>query len=167
METVRDCLILHATLDDVWAYYTNVRNLTKMTLPSMHMRLVKAELPLRLGSRIRFGLRPVGIPWEITWDARICDFEEKVCFADKQIRGPFEHWVHRHEFRDLGDNRIEICDTIEVGAPMGIFGRFAESMILGQKIHTLFDHRRKILRRDFKYHDGHEPNAQTAASPTG
>lgn len=34
-------------------------------------------------------------------------------FVDRQIRGPFSKWVHRHTFRRLDDNTTEVLDQVE------------------------------------------------------
>lgn len=151
MKVFRDSLIIDAPVEKVFAFYTDIRNLTRMVPPSMGMRVVKADLPLRFGSRVRFGVRPRGIPlpFEVTWDARISEFEPNRLFTDKQVRGPFEHWVHRHEFRPLDGGRTEVIDVIEVGAPLGVFGQFLERMYFTHKIHDVFGHRRRVLRAEF------------------
>lgn len=150
MQRFRDSMIIHAPASRVFEFYTNLKNLERMIPPMMRMRVIKAQTPLRRGALVTFGLRPTGIPFEVKWVSRIIEFEPGRVFADKQIRGPFDHWLHRHEFRELEDGRTEIRDTIEVGTPMGFFGQMVENAILGQGINSLFDHRRRILRRELE-----------------
>lgn len=149
MERFSDSVVVPASVEDVWAYYADPASLAELTLPSLGMRLVKADLPLAEGSRLRFALRPRGFPLEVRWDARISEFRPPTTFTDRQVRGPFEHWVHRHDFESLADGRTRIVDTLEIGAPLGLFGRVAESLLVGQKIEALFDHRRRVLLRRF------------------
>ncbi len=44
-------------------------------------------------------------------------------FTDKQTRGPFRAWEHRHHFQELDDGRTEVVDEIkaELG---GLISRF-------------------------------------------
>ncbi len=149
MQTFSDTVELAAPVESVWDYYTNPSSLAELTLPSMGMKVVKADTPLREGSRIRFALRPRGFPLEIRWDARVFVFKEFEEFADRQVRGPFEHWVHHHRFERLGPESCRVTDTLEAGAPMGLVGRLAESILVAQKLDALFDHRRAILLSRF------------------
>jgi len=149
MERYSDSVVVPAPVADLWAYYTNPQSLAELTLPSLGMRVVKADLPLAEGSRVRFALRPRGFPLEVRWDARITEFRPPTTFTDRQVRGPFEHWVHRHDFEGLPDGTTRVVDSLEIGAPLGLFGRIAESLLVGQKIEALFEHRRRVLLRRF------------------
>ncbi|MDK2970441.1 MAG: hypothetical protein PWP23_196 [Candidatus Sumerlaeota bacterium] len=151
MQHYRDSFIVNAPLERVFSYYTDIHSLQKMTPPMMGMRIVKAETPLRRGALIQFKLRPRGIPFDVKWVSRIVEFEENRVFADRQLKGPFDHWVHRHEFRALDDGRTEITDTIEAGTPLGFLGVLLEGILLGQGIQTLFDHRRHVVRDAFAH----------------
>ncbi|MBI5153662.1 SRPBCC family protein [Candidatus Poribacteria bacterium] len=152
MQQFRDSLIIRAPVGRVFHYYTDLRNLARMTPVELHMRVVRAELPLRQGSHVRFALRPRGVPFEIRWDSIIDEYAINSVFSDRQTKGPFEHWVHRHKFRSLEDGRTEVTDVIEVGAPLGVFGKLAERIFIGHKIQAMFDYRRKIVRRDLERH---------------
>lgn len=149
MEKFVDSVVVAAPVAEVWNYYVEPANLAELTLPSLGMRVIKADMPLGEGSRVRFGLRPRGFPLEIRWDARISNFQPLRTFTDSQVRGPFERWVHRHDFETTEDGRTRIVDSLEIGAPLGIFGRVAENLLVGQKIEALFEHRRRVLHRRF------------------
>jgi ligand-binding SRPBCC domain-containing protein len=149
MQHYRDSFIVDAPVGEVFRFYTDLHNLARMVPPHIGMRVLKAETPLKRGSTIRFGLRPRGVPIEVRWVSRVVEFRENEAFADKQVRGPFEFWRHRHEFRALEDGRTEVCDTIEAGAPLGFLAPVLEGLLLGQGIQSLFDHRRRIVREAF------------------
>ena len=139
MQKYQDSVIVGAPVERVFAFYTDLKNLTRMTPPEYHA-----------GYRVvpwLIALRPKGFPIEIKWDSVICEFEENRIFADCQIKGPFEHWVHRHEFDALDDHRTRVTDTIEFGAPLGLFGRMAESLFIGSRLQRIFEHRKKIVKR--------------------
>jgi ligand-binding SRPBCC domain-containing protein len=150
MQTHRDSFILRAPAGSVFDFYTNLENLARMASGDVTMRVARAETPLRLGSRVHFVLGHRAFPMEVRWEAEITAFEPGRLFEDRQVKGPFEHWVHRHEFEQLGDGRTMVTDTIEVGAPMGVFGRLAERLLVGHKIDELFRQRREVLRRELE-----------------
>jgi len=150
MHVYRDSIIIAAPIEEVFDFYVDLRNLTRMTTRDLHMRVLKAELPLREGSRVRFSLRHRIVPFEVRWDAVISRFERPRVFEDRQTHGPFDRWVHRHEFLDLGGDRTEVTDTIECGVPLGVLGRMAERYVVGAKLEELFRHRRSVVRREFE-----------------
>ncbi|MDX1972098.1 MAG: SRPBCC family protein [Candidatus Sumerlaeia bacterium] len=146
---IEDRVVVLAPVKEVWEYYSNLNNLAEMMLPQLRMKVVKAETPLRLNSRIRFKLQPKGMPFPIYWDAQIVVFEEGVRFVDKQIKGPFSRWVHEHRFEPLGEDKTVVVDTLEMDGLSGLLASLGESFLLGSKLQLLFDHRRMILDRKF------------------
>ena len=161
MQTHRDSFILRAPAALVFEYYTSLDNLARMAGGDVTLRVARAETPLRLGSRVHFVLGHRAFPMEVRWEAEITAFEPGRLFEDRQVRGPFEHWVHRHEFEPLEDGRTLVTDTIEVGAPMGVFGRLAQRLLVAHKIEELFRHRREVLRRDLESAASPQPAAST------
>lgn len=150
MERFRDTVIIAAPIEPVFAWYTDLKNLVRMMPPDLRVRVVKADVPLRKGSRVRFAVAYGSFPLELTWEMLISEFEKDRFFADRQTKGPFDHWLHRHDFRTLEDGRTEVTDTLEIGAPMGFFGRMAEKTFVSSQLRSIFDHRRAVLRRVFE-----------------
>lgn len=146
---LEDSVVVHAPVKVLWEYYTDLTNLTEMMLPQLRMKVEKAELPLRLNSRIRFRIQPKGLPFPIYWDAQIVTFESEYRFVDKQIKGPFSRWVHEHRFEALSENRTRLVDKLEMDGMTGLLATLGESFLLGSRLQSLFDHRRIILDRKF------------------
>ena len=154
MERFRDTVIIAAPIEPVFAWYTDLKNLVRMMPPDLRVRVVKADVPLRKGSRVRFAVAYGSFPLEMTWEMLIAEYEQNRFFADRQTKGPFDHWLHRHEFRSLEDGRTEVTDTLEIGAPLGFFGRMAEKTFVTSQLRAIFDHRRAVLRRVFEETQG-------------
>lgn len=51
-------------------------------------------------------------PLPIRWLARIEQVSPEG-FTDRQLRGPFKEWVHRHSFERVDETTTEIYDHIE------------------------------------------------------
>jgi ligand-binding SRPBCC domain-containing protein len=149
MQHFRDTVIVDAPITEVFQFYTDVENLPRMMPPDLKMRVVKAHVPLVKGSRVQFAVGLQGVPFEMKWEAEIIEYEPNRFFSDKLLSGPFEYWVHHHEFHELDGGKTEICDTIDVGAPLGLLGRLVENLFINSKIREMFDHRRGILRERF------------------
>jgi len=146
---LQDSIIVKAPINEVWEYYTDVKNISKMTLPQLGMKVVKAEVPLRKNSRVRFRLQPPGIPFPIYWDAQIVEFEKPNKFVDKQIKGPFSRWIHEHEFEALDENRTKVTDSIELQGMTGLLSSIGSSFLIGSRLEVLFDHRAHVLDQKF------------------
>lgn len=52
-------------------------------------------------------------PVPIRWLARIEDVSP-TGFTDRQIRGPFQEWVHRHTFVSLDETATLVVDEIQL-----------------------------------------------------
>ena len=56
-----------------------------------------------------------GRPVPLRWVARIEDASESG-FTDRQVRGPFARWAHRHTFVRVTDDMTVVDDQIEADA---------------------------------------------------
>ena len=82
-----------------------------ITPPPVIVRVHQAPALLNSNDEMAFTLW-VG-PLPIHWVARI----EEVTptgFVDRQLRGPFQSWVHRHTFRAVTAEITEVIDEIEI-----------------------------------------------------
>lgn len=111
--------------------------------------LTPAFPPVRLISKtpgIAAGTRVVLRVGPVRWVALHTAYEKNRLFIDTQVEGPFAHWVHRHEFEDLGE-RTRLTDTVEFRLPGG---RFLNALLgwaaqLGLK--RMFTHRHAVTKR--------------------
>lgn len=149
VQVFTDRVILPARREDVFAYYATIEALTLMVLPSLHFKVVRADTPLRLGSRAEFEVGPKNIPLAVPWISEITAFDPPSVFEDRMVKGPFHHWVHRHEFIALNDHETEIMDRLEFGNPKGFVGQAVSSLLVGSRIEQLFAHRRQVLEEKF------------------
>jgi ligand-binding SRPBCC domain-containing protein len=74
------------------------------------VRVHRAPLTLKEGDQMDFTLWLGPLP--IHWQA--CIEEAVDGFVDRQIRGPFHRWVHRHRFIPIGGRETEVKDEVEV-----------------------------------------------------
>lgn len=135
---------IEAPLAKVWEFYVDPYNLPKLTLPHMHLRVLRADLPMHKGSRIVFIVRRG--PIQTRWESVIAEFEQTRMFSDHLVKGPFDTWRHRHEFEADGDG-TRVRDTLEIGVPLGFFGRMAAAVFLDHEVHELFRYREWMTRK--------------------
>jgi ligand-binding SRPBCC domain-containing protein len=90
-------------------FHMQPSGLSAITPPPVFVRLHRVFTDFHEGAEMDFtlwfGLFPV------RWNAR---FEEVTpnSFIDRQLRGPFRHWVHRHSFLPLDENQTLVSDEI-------------------------------------------------------
>ncbi len=89
-------------------------------------------------------------PIPIHWVARF-ENVSPAGFIDRQIKGPFQEWVHQHKFRAIEDNLTEVSDEVTVKLKRSlIWGPVGLAMWLG--LPFLFAYRgwktRRLLEND-------------------
>lgn len=112
-EFVRSVLI-DAPVDDVFRFHEREDALSLLAPAFPPVRVISRTGRIETGARVE--LR-VGV---FRWAALHTSFEKNRLFEDRQIRGPFAKWVHRHEFEAAGA-RTRLTDRIEYELPGGMF----------------------------------------------
>ena len=92
------------------SFHRKRQSLAAITPPPMIVRIQDGPEILSSGDELRFTLW-LG-PFPIRWHAVIESVSDSG-FADRQIAGPFAHWVHRHTFLDSGKGITTVRDEIE------------------------------------------------------
>jgi ligand-binding SRPBCC domain-containing protein len=139
--------IVAAPLPDVFAFFSDPRNLARITSPAMHFRIREApNRPLRAGDRIRYTIRLLGIP--IGWTTRITAWDERRSFSDTQEKGPYKSWYHTHRFREIPGG-VAMTDRVEYELPFGPIGRLANALWVRSELGGIFDFREKAIGRIF------------------
>jgi ligand-binding SRPBCC domain-containing protein len=106
-----------ASIEQVWAFHDRPDILTLLTPPWQPVQVVRREGGLGLGAESEFRLW-LG-PWPVTWLARHVDCEPPFLFADEQVAGPMDYWLHRHRFEPLADGQMRLTDEIDYALPAG------------------------------------------------
>jgi len=141
---------IRATLAEAWSFFSNPRNLARITPPGMGFEILTPDLPpqMRAGMMIAYRVRPVfGLP--MTWLSEITLVEEGVRFIDVQHVGPYAVWHHEHAFHDLGDGRVELQDRVTYVLPLGPLGDLAHPWIVKPQLDRIFAFREKAVRELF------------------
>jgi ligand-binding SRPBCC domain-containing protein len=90
---------------EIFRFFSDPRNLALITPPSLGFEILDAPTELRAGSRIRYRIRPFGIP--MRWTSEIAQWNPPALFSDVQASGPYRLWEHIHRFEESpGGTRI-------------------------------------------------------------
>lgn len=134
-------------LEQCWAFFSDPRNLTKITPPSLGFR-VHSHLPttVHAGLMIRYKVAPLfGI--SITWLTEITRVDQPHYFVDEQRVGPYRLWHHEHFFTALDAQRTEVRDLVHYMPPFGPLGAILNRLLVRPQLERIFDFRRTVLEQ--------------------
>ena len=140
------------TVDLVFAFFANPRNLPLLMPGKMQMRVERLDVvspppgPLEaapqwsgtatfagVGTEMDLSFRPVPyMPVRLHWIARITEFAWYSHFSDIQVRGPFEYFHHRHGIcAETQQGRVGtlLTDEIEFTLPLGTVGHLWDKAV--------------------------------------
>lgn len=140
--------VLHTDLDTAWAFFSDPRNLARITPPHMGF-VIHTPLPPKAyaGLVIEYTVRPLlGIP--LRWVTEITHLEEGRMFVDEQRFGLYAFWHHQHLFEKTVDG-VTMTDIVHYRAPMGVMGKLADVILIRNQINGIFAFRSKVIAQTF------------------
>ncbi|MER3428052.1 MAG: hypothetical protein C4334_08105 [Pyrinomonas sp.] len=135
-------------LDEAWRFFSDPRNLPVITPPWLNFRIT-SEIPEKMyaGLIITYRVSPL-LGWPVGWVTEITHVAEPRLFVDEQRFGPYRFWHHQHIFDETPDG-VEMQDIVHYALPFGPLGQLANSLVVRQKLHDIFNFRRLTLERLF------------------
>ena len=156
IHTFTASLTLPLAIERVFDFFADAQNLERLTPPFLKFHIVSPlPIEMRRGARIRYRLRPHGIP--IGWESEITAWEPPRRFVDKQLSGPYRFWHHEHRFAQ-NTNGTEISDRVDY-AVFG--GSIINSLFVEPDMRKIFAYRTKRLNELFA---GDVGKVETAAN---
>jgi uncharacterized protein (TIGR01777 family) len=101
---------VQASLDEVAEFHSRSSSLTDITPPPTKM--IVHQAPAHLDERDEMDFTVKLGPLPIRWVARI-ENARPTGFVDRQLCGPFQHWVHQHIFESIDKTTTTVIDEIE------------------------------------------------------
>ena len=136
--------ILPMMLNDAWNFFSNPRNLSKITPPWLKLKIT-SDLPDRMyeGMIISYKVYPLlGIPFN--WVTEITRMKELEYFIDEQCIGPYKFWHHQNLFKEIEEG-IEMTDIVNYAIPLDPLSRPLNTLVVGKKINEIFEYRKELL----------------------
>ncbi len=147
IRTLERTQVVPASLEEVFAFFAEARNLERITPPLLRFRvLTPGPIEMRAGARIDYRLRLHGLP--IRWRTLIERWEPGVMFVDRQLSGPYRLWVHTHTFAEHEHGTL-VGDSVRYQLPLGPIGDAAHAVIVRRDLQKIFDFRRDAVLRLF------------------
>ncbi len=148
MPTLRFRSWVSAPVDQVFTFFDDPANLSRLMPPPLRMHLVHVEpAPPQVGStfEFRYGLGPI----QRSWLVRLVERVENERFADETISGPMARFLHSHTFTPAHrgtwiDDRVDF--HVGPDGPVGVLVDFVAS--LGMRLTFVYRHarQRQLLR---------------------
>lgn len=141
--------ILPVTKTDCWKFFSDPKNLQKITPPDMDFE-IKSVLPQAMyeGQIIIYQIKLLpGV--KINWVTEITHVDEEIYFVDEQRFGPYKFWHHQHIFTEV-ENGMEVQDIVHYAIPFGILGKLAHSLFIKARLNKIFQYRKEYLGKSFK-----------------
>jgi ligand-binding SRPBCC domain-containing protein len=102
-----------------------------------------------VGSEMVLSFRPFrGLPFRMSWLARITEFEWNDHFCDEQLKGPFATWKHCHRIVAETQDGVEgtrVTDEVEYTMPLGPLGAIGNELMVRGIMESSFAFRKKRL----------------------
>jgi ligand-binding SRPBCC domain-containing protein len=131
----------------VFEFFSAAHNLERLTPPFVKFRIL-TPLPIEMkrGQFIEYEIALGGVP--MRWLTEIELWQPNERFVDVQLRGPYRHWHHLHEFRDVSGG-TEMHDVVDYELPLGPLGALAHSLLVKQLLDRIFTYRFEAIRAAF------------------
>jgi ligand-binding SRPBCC domain-containing protein len=156
---------LPAPIGEMFAFHADPRSLERLMEGRAGFLLLSPGVSVEPGSvtRVRVvvaGLLPVEMEFlHGPWDP-------PRMFSERQVRGPFRVFEHRHEFEETAGGTI-VRDRIRVGLPPRLGGGAATRLLVVPRLRAEFALRHEALRRIFGAPPAVPRSAGRAGSPSG
>jgi ligand-binding SRPBCC domain-containing protein len=102
---------VQAPLTAVSDFHTQSASMGAITPPPIVVQVHHAPARLDSGDKMDFTLWLGPLP--VRWLAQVEDVSP-TGFTDRQLRGPFQHWSHRHTYAPVDETTTAVMDEIEL-----------------------------------------------------
>lgn len=134
---------------ELYAYHARPGALERLLPIWEQIDLIEKNGTIEGGDTVQLKLRfgPISIPWESQHNEPIPGKE----FSDFQLKGPFSHFHHHHQFRPEQDG-TELVDTVSYQLPLHHIIPSQAKKLIDNKLDKNFRYREEILRQDLELH---------------
>jgi ligand-binding SRPBCC domain-containing protein len=130
-------------LEVVFEFFARAGNLEQITPPWLRFELLSPDdMRMRAGALIDYRLSLHGVP--VRWTSRIEEWEPGRSFVDRQLRGPYALWHHRHTFAPQGAGTM-VGDEVHYAMPLGRLGELAHPLFVRRDLKRIFDFRQHAV----------------------
>lgn len=133
-------VLIHAPLEGVFAFHEREDALQLLSPTFPTLRVLRKQAGIEAGSWVELKIGPVA------WVALHTACEKNRFFEDRQVRGPFARWVHRHEF-ERSEDATRLTDRIEYKLPGGALVNFLLGWAVWLALYQMFRQRHRMTKQ--------------------
>jgi hypothetical protein len=139
--------LVRAPRSAVFEFFSAAENLERLT-PSFLRFQILTPLPVEMkqGALIEYRIGLAGFP--MRWLTEISEWHPEEFFVDTQLRGPYRHWRHLHEFREVSEG-TQMRDVVDYELPFGPLGSLAHALAVKRTLTRIFDFRFRAVASAF------------------
>jgi ligand-binding SRPBCC domain-containing protein len=145
--------LIPAPAETVFGWHMRPGALERLIPPWENIRVLERKGGISDGSlatiRLRKGL------YRSRWVAVHKDIVPGRQFADEQLEGPFERWVHTHRMSGAGPDRSILEDEIRYELPLGRLGEAVAGGTVAKDLQRAFQFRHRRTREDLERHSAY------------
>ncbi len=135
---------------EVFRWHERPGALERLTPPWENVSVLEQSGGIRDGGRVVLQV-PLG-PIRMRWIAEHTDYDAGKRFVDRQLEGPFAHWIHEHRFEPEGEAACTLEDRIDFALPAGALGELFGSGTALAKLERMFSYRHAVTAADLERH---------------
>ncbi len=139
---------VHVALVEAWDFFSNPKNLVKITPPYMKFRMTNSPgEDIFPGMIITYKVSPL-FNYSLNWVTEIVYADEPHYFIDEQRFGPYKFWHHKHSFTAIPGG-VLMKDEVYYALPFGIIGQIIHSVFVKKRLKKIFSYRKTALNKIF------------------
>ena len=127
----------------VFDFFSDAGNLEWITPLDLKFHIFTPQpIDLYKGALIEYRLRIRGFP--VNWRTEIALWNPPFEFIDRELKGPYKQWIHRHTFIELADNKTLIKDEVRYRLPFEPVSDILHCLVR-RELDRIFDFREKAV----------------------
>jgi ligand-binding SRPBCC domain-containing protein len=156
--------VIHTTPEELFAFHELPDALQRLTPAWEHSRILRHADSLQLGAQVEAEIRVFGL-FRFRIDVVHTLYDPPRLFEDRQTRGPFRSWRHRH-IVEIHPEGAKLIDDIELELPLQPFSRWLAPLIVYPRLRRLFEFRHRVTREylEGRARDSRSHSTSSAAS---
>ncbi len=128
---------------EVFEFFLRPANLPRLAPPELQLRVEVAPPLLVLGAQVTVTGRRSGVLQRIT--SEVTALEPGARLVVEQRAGPFQRWVHLHQFVAAPDG-TQVKERVEFEPPGGLLGLVVTAAVVEAELRWAFEYRAKVLK---------------------
>jgi ligand-binding SRPBCC domain-containing protein len=141
---LRKELLVPRPIGEVFPFFAQARNLEVLTPPWLKFEILTPDpITMRAGLNIDYRIHLHGLP--VRWRTEIAEWEPPHRVVDRQVRGPYRLWHHRHTFEERGN--ATLCRDEVRYWPIG--GAVVDALFVRRDGEAIFSFRRRSCSKVF------------------